>query len=388
MNQTYHRHRSSASPAFAICFAVALLLPAGSAVGETTVSVLVNRTDGEVQFTVTRDGVLPQEYTLKAGERRQLSPERNAKVMIGSGTEAQSVALVAGTVFAFEKNAKGAVELRAVGQHQPKRGAGAAKSPPRGPALPAIGSALDGKPAADEKRDVLRIPVKILVDEEEMAKTEVWQKRLKDRVESASDILERQANIRFHVVEFATWRSNNRTTDFVESLTEFEHLVEPGPARVAIGFTSQYQLVLGRTHLGGTRGPFARHVLVREWSRQISEPERLEVLLHELGHHLGATHSAAADSVMRPVLGDRKSRLVKFEIRFDDVNARIIKVVGDELREKRIRRLADVSPMAKQQLRAAYDELGKGLPQDPATKRMVQLLESSPTRRTTSGSSP
>jgi hypothetical protein len=368
-----------------LAFLVALAAP-GSALA--AVAVLVNRLDGEVRFTVTRDGVLPQDRVLAAGDRIQISPERSAKVVIGSGVNARTFDLVAGTVFAFEKSAKGTVELRAVGQHQPKRGTGAAKGEPRPPAIPAIGDDPTAKDDAGAKKGPLRIPVKILVDEEEMAKTEIWQKRLKDRVEAASDILERQANVRFYVVEMATWRTNNRVTDFVESLTEFEHLVEPGPGRIAIGFTSQYQLRLGRTHLGGTRGALARHILVREWSRQITEPERLEVLLHELGHHLGATHSAAPDSVMRSVLGDRKSRLVKFEIRFDDVNARIIKVVGDELRAKRIGRLADVSPAAKQQLRAAYDELAKGLPDDPATKRMVYLLEGQPGRRPKSGATP
>jgi hypothetical protein len=344
------------------------------------VAVVVNQTGVEARFSVTREGVVAREYVLEVGERTQVSPEGNAKVVVGTGGEARTFPLAAGTVYALEKTGKGLIELRAVGEHRPQRGAKTPKAEGRPPALPSIGAADgDGKPI--EAQRPLIIPVKILVDEEEMAKDSVWQKRLTDRVNAASDILERQANARFRVVETGTWRSSNLTTEFVESLYEFERLVEPGAARLAIGFTSQYQLVLGRTHLGGTRGPLANHILIREWSRRINEPERLEVLLHELGHHLGATHSADGESVMRPVLGDRKSRLAKFEIRFDDINARIMRIVGDELREKRFRRLADVSPQAKVRLRAGYEELVKALPNDPATKRMIQLVEAAPSRR-------
>ena len=356
------------------------MLPVSRALAQATVSVVVNQTGGGVQFTVTRDGVLPRQYSLAPNQRTQVSSEGNARIVFASGADTRSVPLAAATVYALERTAKGSIEVRAIGEHRRERGPKTPKTEPRPPTLPAIGIPHDGKHAGDNQK-VLHIPVKILVDEEEMAKTSVWQKRLTDRVNAASDILERQANVRFHVVEMATWRSSNLTTEFIESLTEFERMVEPGPARLAIGFTSQYQLVLGRTHLGGTRGPLANHILIREWSRRINEPERLEVLLHELGHHLGATHSADGESVMRPVLGDRKSRLAKFEIRFDETNARIMQVLGDELRQKRLRRLADVSPRAKVQLRAGYEELVKALPQDPATKRMIQLLEAQPTRR-------
>src|SRR3990172_8995441 len=61
------------------------------------------------------------------------------------------------------------------------------------------------------------------------------------------------------------------------------------PAQLAIGFTSQYQVVTGRVHMAGTRGTLQSHILVREWSQHMSEPERLELLVHELGHFLGAS---------------------------------------------------------------------------------------------------
>src|SRR5205085_7080037 len=114
--------------------------------------------------------------------------------------------------------------------------------------------------------------------------------------------------------------TDNNINNFDKTLAEFEQNVKPEPARLAIGFTSQYEVPRGAFHLGGTRGPLHTHVLVREWSKHISEPERMEVLLHELGHFLGAVHSPAPDSVMRSILGDRIARVKDFRITFDPVN--------------------------------------------------------------------
>lgn len=105
------------------------------------------------------------------------------------------------------------------------------------------------------------------------------------------------------MVDVGTWESDNSIHDFPKSLEEFERRVTLQNERLAIGFTSQYTLLRGNTHLGGIRGPLASHLLVREWSQVITEPERLEVLLHEIGHFFGAAHSPEPTSVMRPAAG-------------------------------------------------------------------------------------
>ncbi len=75
---------------------------------------------------------------------------------------------------------------------------------------------------------------------------------------------------------------------------------------MAIGFTSQYMIPHGVMHLGGTRGPLYPYILIRELgSQHVSKSERLEILVHEMGHYLGASHTADMDSVMRPQLGDQ-----------------------------------------------------------------------------------
>jgi len=226
------------------------------------------------------------------------------------------------------------------------------------------------------------IPVKIFVDDDQPAVRKYWEGQLRKRIERVSQVLQRTCRIRLEVVDVGTWDSNDAESDFVQSLAEFEREADPGKAQLAIGFTSQYEIPPEgfhaggriRTHLGGTRGPLHRHVLVREGSRRISESERTEVLLHEMGHVLGAVHSPEPTSVMRPVLGDGKSRAVDFHVGFDPLNTLAMNVLGEEIRLRGVRRLDDISPEARKLLAEIYRALAKAMPEDGAVEHYLRLL--------------
>jgi hypothetical protein len=218
----------------------------------------------------------------------------------------------------------------------------------------------------------------LLADDDEPAVQRVWEKRLRDRLAKASDIFEYHCRVRFEVAAVDTWTTDDTIYSFERSLREFESAVKPAPARVAIGFTSQYHIPKGRTHLGGTRGPLHSHILIREWARHVTEPERLELLVHELGHFFGATHSAEPDSVMRPILGDHLSHSRSFRIGFDPVNTMIMYLVAEELRRGRWFRGFYALPLqTRSHLRSAYAAMGKAMPRDQSAKNYIKLLDSS-----------
>ena len=183
--------------------------------------------------------------------------------------------------------------------------------------------------------------------------------------------------VELKVVGVGKWDSDDKTTEFEQSLAEFEREVDPGDARLAIGFTSQFQLIRGRTHLGGIRGPLEHHLLLREWSQIITESERLEVLLHEVGHFLGASHSPEINSVMRPVLGDKRARLKKFRIGYDPVNTLAMCLVGEQIADQPRQRFGDLDVAVQLQLEQIYAELAKAMPDDPAAKQFIALAERS-----------
>ncbi len=229
--------------------------------------------------------------------------------------------------------------------------------------------------------DGATIYVKVLVDEEERAVEHLWQQRLKDRVDRASAIINEYCDIRFAVATFDTWQSDNRENDLSRTLREFEIEVDPAPGQIAIGFSSQYRFRKGINGLGGTRGPLHSHIILRESTRTIVEPEKLEALVHELGHFLGAAHSPLRTSVMRPVIGDGQARLKSYRITFDPLNAKLIQLIGREVSTLRVRRFSRLSPVTKARLLPIYQELAQKMPDDPAAKKFLAYLAQPPPAR-------
>jgi hypothetical protein len=218
------------------------------------------------------------------------------------------------------------------------------------------------------------IPVKVLFDEDEVTPRAQWERRIRARFDDVSRVFEKQCFVRFKIVAIESWRSEDALLSLDESLSEFEREVDPAPARLAIGFSGQYKASQQYLHLGGTRGPLHTHLLIREWVNHNSEAERLEVLIHELGHFLGAVHSPESTSVMRRVLGDRQAREVKFRIGFDPLNTLAMCLLGSELRARPLVRLADLQPATQVELRKLYTELSRALPDDPTAIRYLRLL--------------
>jgi hypothetical protein len=177
------------------------------------------------------------------------------------------------------------------------------------------------------------------------------------------------------VKSFGVWQSDNAIDEFELSLREFEQNVRPRDAQIAIGFTSQYEVVRGRTHMGGTRGPMHSHILLREWSQHVSEAERLELLVHELGHYLGAVHSPESTSVMRPVLGDRQARAKAFRIALDPLNALAMNVVGEEISNRGITSFSQLSVPSRERLEMIYSTIAEAMPTDPAVQSYLEFLE-------------
>ncbi len=231
-------------------------------------------------------------------------------------------------------------------------------------------------PGSASQAPMANIAVKIFVDEEEPARDFIWQRRLRRRVEAASAVFEKYFHVRFQVVAFGTWNSDNRINDFFDSLAEFEREAKPAPATLAIGFTSQWRMVHGRTHMAGTRGPLHSHILAREGSPEIGEPEKLEFLVHELGHLLGAAHSPEQDSIMRPVLGAYPSGRVNHEIQFDPVNTLAIAMITEEMRRRKVTKIGELLPETRKRLGQIYSELARALPDDPAAYHYAQLVRS------------
>ncbi len=341
------------------------------------VVVVANHTQRLVSFVAAIGAGPTRAYKVDAGDLVPLACQPGEQVRLGFESDGQrrAYALAANTLYCFRHAAESEIldlEEIALFNRPADNGEPAAARKPNERSDTA-------KPGEKSSPVFTKVKVKLLVDDDEKAVRAIWEDRLRLRVANASKILEKYAGISLEVVECDTWVTDNAVQDFGQTLLKFEANVRPDPADIAIGFSSQFSLTKGQVHLGGTRGPFASHILLREWSRQISEPERLEVLVHELGHRFGAVHSPEPHSVMRPMLGDRKSRARSFRIVFDPLNTMAMTLLGQEMRDHGVRRIHDISPTTRNTLIGIYSTLTKALPDDPAAAQyLVRLGEPPP----------
>lgn len=329
-----------------------------SAAARAELVVLSNRTTQAMTVTAMATDEPAREVVLGVGDSRPIFYDGQLRIRYMQGEQPQEYLVDSYSAYYFGTSPHdGQLELEKIGLAE----------------TPSSSSARDWRHSLGGV-EAATIPVKILVDDDEPTHRKVWEPRLRKRIDRASQVLEQHCGIRLKVVSVDTWDSDDNERDFFRSLGELEREVVPKPARLAIGFSSQYRIARGRVHLGGTRGPLHSHILLREYARQVRESERLELLVHELGHFLGAAHSPESDSVMRPVLSGGLQRGVDARVRFDPVNTLLIAMTGEEIRRRRVRKLADFTLPTKRRMRQIYSVLGQALPDDPAAGQYVRIV--------------
>ncbi len=226
------------------------------------------------------------------------------------------------------------------------------------------------------------IRLAVYVDEEEAMTDRQWQNRLSKRIKSASEILETHLGVKLAIDSYNRWISDNNLRGLEPLLAEFERQVKPPPGVIAVGFSSQLHIHPSRRrNMGGTRGPLRSHLIVKEWAPRVTEVERTEILLHEIGHYLGASHSPEANSVMRPVLARSSTRLKSHPIQFDPLNTFAMAIVSQELASQAPQKLEQISPSNRLLLSGVYSTLGELMPQDPSSPRMLQRVQLDPNRK-------
>jgi hypothetical protein len=348
---------------FFACLACACLITRPLSAG---VVVVQNWTPGKVSFVAQSNDGRRTQYTLTRTDVAAIPTDGPVTITMGEGAAAVTHTAPLNSVFYVllreGKPDLGRVQLPGI-EDKP-----ASATPEAGPATPAA----QPRPAPKDP-GVYKIPVAILVDTADVRARAVWEKKLRKRLDDASDVFEHHCRVRFEVVWAGTWQSNPAIHSFDDALVDFAQKVPPKNARVVIGFTSRYDWLQDESHLGGTRGSLDSHVLIREGVR-VSEPERLEVLVHELGHFLGAAHTSDPMSVMRPKLGDRRSTAKSFRIGFDAANTLVINLIAEEMRTRHIFGASMLSPDAKTAVRGAYMALAKTIPNDPVSTSSIESL--------------
>ena len=339
----------------------------GLASTRAAVVVLANKTDRDVRCTVHSTSERSQQRTLSAGEVLPIPVTERVAVTFSANGKPRRYDLKANAVYYFVGSPQEMKleELGLVGVW------GEAARPI------AKESKTTDAPAPKPARFPVKIPVKILVDQAEPTVRRVWEKRLRKRMAEASAILERTCRVQLDVTEVDTWESDPRLTTLAELFGDFQRKVAVKPARLAIGFTGLVAPKKRDPARSVTPEPLHTHLLIREWSVR-GEPDRLEILLHELGHFLAACDSPDADSVMRLKVGDGRANHVAFRIGFDPLNTLVLNLVAEDLARGPAPGLGELSPATRKRLAEVYATLSRLSPTDPMVSRSLRLLGGTP----------
>jgi hypothetical protein len=242
--------------------------------------------------------------------------------------------------------------------------------------------ATDDIPATAPSDAVYTVKVKLFGGDGDVRSNELWEKLFRERFASVTETFEKQCRVKFEVVGSAEWTSDPAAKLPAELLKDFASKVPASADYLSVGFTSRTLLNKGQElaktpeqliQAGCLRGPLGRHLLLREYITR-SESARLEMLIHELAHHLGAVHSQDLNTSMRVNVLDGRSDRKEVRAGLDPLNLLVVGIWVEQLRGGKVRGPSDLSEVTRQRLNVLYKTLQNVYPEDTLPTAFIAVL--------------
>ena len=332
---------------------------------EAATVVLANRAKASVPFMVRLSSGHTGQATLPPGRLMVLPVGEAAELTYMSGSSAQRVTLRLNTLYYFLDQGERVVCR---------------------PVLFSQDGAVSWihADASGQLPPVVAIPVKVLVDEEHPAKPEVWREDFKRLFRSVSEIFEQYCRVRFEMAAAETWQSDNALgQDFGKLFEEFRREVSLAPGRLAVGMTSQWKLGHPNHVPAPYIPPLSTHLLLPGPQKNLSHQELFLLLLHQLGHWLGAVETPEPGSIMSQNFYADRQRAFKEGLRFDPANTLAMNLLAEELRRRQIRTVSEIPRSTRRYLQAIYLSLNPHHLSEPfqAATLLAESGQSSPSAR-------
>ncbi len=322
---------------------------------EAAVVVVGNRSEKTVRFTLV-GGWRPQEqFSLAPARLIPVPVPDRVEIRFASGGSDVRQTLDPNTIHEFVADRDG-VKLRPLDFGMVGIPPSVAPARPGGPPSPVV------------------VPVKLVAEEDQADGEGTWERQLRRQVAAASQFIELYCGVRFEVVAVGIWKATKPKSDPRRLLDDFREKVSPDPGWLAIGLAGpNYRMPEHLRPLERGREPLCGHVLVPGTTRTLTEAAQLELLVHELGHWLGAVHTREPDSIMRPPAGRQAGRR-EGQSTFDPMNTLVMNLYADELRARRPPSVDALSGGTREHLYAIYLEAAMRLPTDREITRYAELV--------------
>ena len=214
------------------------------------------------------------------------------------------------------------------------------------------------------------VPVKLLAEKGLAGTGAVWEDHLREQLEIASQYFQLYCGVRFRVAAVQTWRPEESARDFPRLVAAFSK-VALRPGWLAIGLVREMQGDPGYEFHHAPQ-PLFTHLLLPDVRKNFTREDQLQVLIHALGHFLGAAHSPEPSSIMRA--GSFGSRRPEGSLSFDAMNTLVMNLFADELRAHGPEALEKMPRDHREYVAAAYREMANRLPSDREIIHYAELL--------------
>ncbi len=151
-----------------------------------------------------------------------------------------------------------------------------------------------------------------------------WKQKFKKRLAYASQIFEREFNVKLIPSAFMDWTPKNERTNTRVLLDELRENYPLHGADIVIGLARLPEMPdmteINDLHVLGRAIPFSGYVMIRYPNDPLFKIQEETVLVHEIGHLFGAVHTDQRDTVMAPVVSKH------IPTSFDESNREIIRL--------------------------------------------------------------
>jgi predicted Zn-dependent protease len=212
-----------------------------------------------------------------------------------------------------------------------------------------LGKAMPAEldPGAPHVGEIKVAKIRVYADADFRGHLTAWKKRVTGEIDYANEMLQPLLGVRLEIVDFKEWDYQAPTAPLDETLGALAKQDSGDDVAWVIGFTGAVPLVTNAQHELGMSEVLGKHLVVRGYAdneeraaflrafpsideKDIDEVlgarrrhKQTTVLLHELGHTLGAIHETADESILNATYSAKVSTI-------SDRNRQLMQIVLDD----------------------------------------------------------